>query len=61
MTKGTFGEGYLDGWGSVAGNAVLPPKPTLPKPGDPADYQAGFEYGRADALERFKPSQPARH
>lgn len=55
MGERTFDDGYLDGWMSVAGDALLPPDPTRPPPGDRADYQAGFEYGRADALERFTP------
>ncbi|MEA3041600.1 MAG: hypothetical protein QOC65_1089 [Sphingomonadales bacterium] len=53
--KGSFEDGYRDGWMGVAGDALLPPDPTHPPPGDRRDYQAGFEYGRADALERFKP------
>ena len=58
MTNGTFEEGYRDGWGSVAGEAPLPTDPTRPpsdEQTDKSDFQLGFEYGRADALERFKP------
>ena len=58
MTKGTFDEGYQDGWGSVAGDAPLPANPTRPPPEeqtDISDFQLGFEYGRADALEQFQP------
>ena len=58
MTKGTFEDGYRDGWGSVAGDAPLPADPTRPPANeltDITDFQLGFEYGRADALERFQP------
>ena len=55
MTEGTFEDGYRAGWEGVAGNAIMPTNPTRPPPGEPADYVTGFEYGRADALERFKP------
>ena len=58
MTKGNFEDGYRDGWGSVAGDAPLPSDPTRPPPGaEPgkSEFQLGFEYGRADALERFQP------
>jgi hypothetical protein len=58
MTDGTFEDGYRDGWAGVAGDRLVPPKPTLPPPQDKPDYQTGFEYGRADALERFKPGKP---
>jgi hypothetical protein len=59
MTTGTFEDGYRDGWGSVAGTAPLPTNPTRPTPDEQTDmgeFQLGFEYGRADALERFKPT-----
>jgi hypothetical protein len=55
MGDRTFEDGYLDGWMSVAGDALVPPNPTRPPPGERADEQAGFEYGRADALERYRP------
>jgi hypothetical protein len=59
MTQGTFEEGYRAGWEGVAGAAPLPSEPTQPPEGTPRDYQHGFEYGRADALERFEPGQTA--
>ena len=58
MTAHSFEDGYRDGWGSVAGDAPLPANPTAPPPDEPdgkTPFQLGFEYGRADALERFKP------
>ena len=58
MSKGTFADGYRDGWGSVAGDAPLPKKPTRPPldvQTDMSAFQLGFEYGRADALEQFQP------
>ena len=56
MSEGTFEDGFRDGWGTVAGDAIAPPLPAHP-PIRPAEtpYQAGFEYGRAEALTRFKP------
>ena len=59
MTKGTFEEGYLDGWASVAGDAPLPQDATRPEAGDNSElepFQLGFLCGRADALERFQPT-----
>jgi len=56
--EGAFEDGYRDGWGSVAGNAPVPANPTRPPPDeivDMTEFQLGFEYGRADALKRFKP------
>jgi hypothetical protein len=58
MIDGSFDAGYRDGWASVAGDAPLPDNPTQPLPDEPdhkSMFQLGFEYGRADALERFKP------
>ncbi len=58
MAEGTFEDGYRDGWGSVAGDAPLPSDPTRPPPHEQTDmsnFQLGFQYGRADALERFQP------
>ena len=58
MTKGTFEEGYEDGWRGVAGDAPIPANPTRPPPGEESQmepFQLGFEYGRADALERLQP------
>lgn len=58
MRHESFEEGCRDGWGSVAGAEPLPAKPTRPPPDEPdgkTPFQLGFEYGRADALERFKP------
>jgi len=58
VRKGTFEEGYLDGWISVAGNEPLPDNPTRP-PEEEIEiepFQLGFFYGRADALEGFQPS-----
>jgi hypothetical protein len=59
MTKGTFEEGYRAGWEGVAGAAPLPAEPTRPPEGTARDYQHGFEYGRADALEEFRPGRAA--
>ena len=58
MTKGTFDEGYMDGWLSVAGDHPLPANPTRPsvEEGQMEPFQLGFFYGRSDALERFQPS-----
>ena len=58
MIEGSFEHGYRDGWASVAGDAPLPANPTQPLPDEPDGktvFQLGFEYGRADALERFQP------
>jgi hypothetical protein len=57
MTQGSFEDGYADGWRTVAGDAPLPDDPTRPPPGEPSDFTIGFEYGRADALERFEPDK----
>lgn len=54
MARGTYEEGYRAGWEGVAGTAPLPQSPARPTD-DPADYVTGFKYGRADALERFRP------
>jgi hypothetical protein len=59
MTKGTFDEGYRDGWASVAGDAPLPPDPSRPNADEESTtepFELGFLYGRADALERFQPT-----
>ncbi len=58
MTRGSFEDGYRDGWGTVAGGAALPTSPTRPPPDEESrwePFQLGFEYGRADALEQFQP------
>jgi hypothetical protein len=56
MSKETFSQGYLDGWESVAGRAAAPPLPEhVPVPPDGSAYEAGFRYGRSEALTRFKP------
>jgi hypothetical protein len=53
MHEGTFEQGYRDGWASAAGIAPLPDNPTRPALlHDKDDYETGFQYGRADALER---------
>jgi hypothetical protein len=55
MPQASFPDGYLDGWQSVAGDAIAPPSPEhIPSLGK-TDYQAGFEYGRAEALEWIDP------
>ena len=58
MTDGTFEDGYRDRWASVAGDEPLPDNPTRP-PADEqsglSEFQLGFDYGRADALERSQP------
>jgi len=61
MTEGTFEDGYLDGWRSVAGDEPLPDNPTRPPDeDDSADrFDIGFHYGRADALERYQPGSKA--
>jgi hypothetical protein len=58
MKDGSFEDGYRDGWGTVAGDAPPPTCPTCPpidERGGKSEFQLGFEYGRADALERFQP------
>jgi hypothetical protein len=58
MTSGTFEDGYRDGWGTVAGDQAMPECPTCPPRSEwdgMSAFQLGFEYGRADALERFQP------
>ncbi len=63
MTKGSFEDGYQDGWATIAGDAPMPEKPTRPSPFEQTattEFQLGFEYGRADALERFNPSKQSR-
>jgi hypothetical protein len=55
MADQTFDEAYREGWMSVAGEEPLPNNPTRPPAGEVADAAAGFQYGRADALEHFKP------
>ena len=52
MPDESFQDGYRAGWESVAGTRPLPDDPTMPRPGEPNDYRAGFSYGRSDALER---------
>lgn len=57
MTEASFEDGYWDGWGTVAGDVAPPPLPAdAPIPSAKAPYQAGFEYGRAEALTRYKPT-----
>ncbi|HEU0097491.1 MAG TPA: hypothetical protein VFQ67_01830 [Allosphingosinicella sp.] len=55
MTEGTYEDGYRAGWEGIAGSAPLPRNPTRPTDARPDDYACGYKYGRADALERFKP------
>ena len=55
MPEGAYQDGYRAGWEGVAGAAPLPPNPTRPTEAGLDDYALGFKYGRADALERFKP------
>jgi hypothetical protein len=58
MTEGSFTDGYLDGWGTVAGSTRPPGLPTCPPAeqwAGKSEFQLGFEYGRADALEQFQP------
>ena len=57
MTEGIYEEGYRAGWEGVAGTAPLPPNPTRPTEAKADDYALGFKYGRADALEQFKPGR----
>ena len=52
MREGTFESGYRSGWESVAGDRAMPDEPTRPPEGELVNYEAGFLYGRADALER---------
>ena len=56
MGQRTPEEGFGKGWLSVAGEEPLPDNPTVPEPDERRDTQAGFIYGRSDALERFTPS-----
>ncbi len=56
--EAAFEDGYRDGWGSVAGTVPMPECPTCPPPEEwrgKTPFQLGFEYGRADGLERFPP------
>jgi hypothetical protein len=56
--EAAFEGGYRDGWGSVAGTAPMPKCPTCPDKVEwkgKSAFQLGFEYGRADALERSNP------
>ena len=58
MMKGTFEEGYGDGWASVAGEAPLPKCPTCPPREEWAGktaFQLGFEYGRARCARAVQP------
>jgi hypothetical protein len=55
VTLNGFEQGYREGWMSVAGTEPLPENPTQPQPGERRDYDNGYFYGRADALDRFKP------
>jgi hypothetical protein len=50
-----FEQGYREGWMSVAGTEPLPEDPTQPRPGERRDFDNGYFYGRADALDRFAP------
>jgi hypothetical protein len=59
MREGTFESGYRSGWQSVAGDRPMPEKPTRPPGGQPADYEAGFQYGRSDALMKVQPTSNA--
>jgi len=52
MPTDDFDDGYRDGWEAVAGETPLPDNPTRPPPGEPNDYEAGYQYGRSDALLR---------
>lgn len=56
--EAAFEGGYRDGWESVAGTAPMPECPTCPPAGEwrgKSAFQLGFEYGRAEGLERFQP------
>ena len=56
--EGAFDDGYRDGWGTAAGTAPMPQCPTCPPTEEwsgKTAFQLGFEYGRADGLERFQP------
>ena len=58
MDNRTYEDGYCDGWRTVAGDEPTPDSPTRPPEEEwhgKAPFQLGFEYGRSDALERFKP------
>jgi hypothetical protein len=55
MTDDTYNKGYRAGWESVAGSEPLPANPTRPSKAALEDYTLGFKYGRADALEQFRP------
>jgi hypothetical protein len=54
MREGTFEEGYRDGWESVTDEPV-PDEPTCPPECDSQDFEAGFRYGKSEALMRFEP------
>lgn len=55
MTKGTFEEGYRDGWESVAGNEPVPENWICPPEHEGRDYDSGFQYGKSEAALHFKP------
>jgi len=51
--KRTFENGYREGWAATT-DERLSDAWTCQPANDQHDYQAGFEYGRADALDRAK-------
>jgi hypothetical protein len=55
MEDGTYEDGFRDGWESVAGKEPLPATLTYPPEGEARDYQAGFQYGKAEATVHFTP------
>jgi hypothetical protein len=60
MAEGSFAQGFMDGWQSVAGEAPMPNIPSLAPPDDKSAFQYGFECGRAEALMRFTPGSAPR-
>ena len=60
MTGGSYADGFLDGWESVAGEAPPPAEIIYPPEGEPRDYRAGFQYGKSEAAMRFRPGAEPR-
>lgn len=52
MKKGSFSDGYIDGWQGVMGAGLVPSIPAHSIPAGKTEYQAGYEAGRAEALDR---------
>jgi hypothetical protein len=60
MAERTYETGFADGWESVAGKEPMIGSITYPPARDTANYEAGFLYGRAEALIHFTPGTGTR-